>query len=168
MLGENIMWNPTAIKNLRKSLDMTQADLAAECGVTINTISRWEIGQNRPDKRSCGKLQELQSAGKNHIGKCLWCGSTHGTTVETEACARSRQEIQDFIRGADEEKSKLKGTGLWATIREGVAVTIAEETNWHLARAYQALSERSQITTRNAEEIMRELFASHTELQRHV
>lgn len=42
--------NPTSksIKELRYRLGMTQEQFAAELGVTLNTINRWENGKSQP------------------------------------------------------------------------------------------------------------------------
>jgi DNA-binding transcriptional regulator YiaG len=36
---------PTALRRLRRRLDLTQGALAARVGVTSNTVARWERGE---------------------------------------------------------------------------------------------------------------------------
>ncbi len=48
-----------AIKNIRFSLDMTQAQFAKALGVTIHSVQSWEQGINTPSERSEYKIKEL-------------------------------------------------------------------------------------------------------------
>ncbi len=41
-------WNAITIKQLRFQLGLTQASLAAEIGVALHTVQRWERGRSRP------------------------------------------------------------------------------------------------------------------------
>lgn len=36
---------PAQFRSIRLRLKLTQAELAIELGVTLNTVSRWELGQ---------------------------------------------------------------------------------------------------------------------------
>lgn len=53
------MWNHNEILKLRKHFKMTQSDFAKELKTTNITISRWESGQSRPNKKGTAKLDEL-------------------------------------------------------------------------------------------------------------
>lgn len=49
----------TAIKALRLALGLTQAELAHQLGVAIQTVNRWETGKYQPDPRSRRALERL-------------------------------------------------------------------------------------------------------------
>jgi transcriptional regulator with XRE-family HTH domain len=46
------------IREARKALALTQGQLAAECGVRIGTVNRWENG-SLPDPRNMLRLAEV-------------------------------------------------------------------------------------------------------------
>lgn len=50
-LGRRIRW-------LRRDRQWTQYDLAAESGVSRNTLSRWEIGARMPDVESLWRIAD--------------------------------------------------------------------------------------------------------------
>ena len=54
-------FRPQSIEALRKQLGLTQAGLAEELDVPVNTVSRWETGATTPDARA---LAALYSIGK--------------------------------------------------------------------------------------------------------
>lgn len=41
-------WDATTVRGLRRHLDLTQDQLAAELGVRQQTVSEWETGAYRP------------------------------------------------------------------------------------------------------------------------
>lgn len=41
-----------AIRTLRKKLNMTQGELAAYMGMSVNAVSSWELGKSFPPKNS--------------------------------------------------------------------------------------------------------------------
>lgn len=47
------------IKSLRDRLGLTQKELAEAIGVTITTVSRWEMGIARPSKLALYQLKHL-------------------------------------------------------------------------------------------------------------
>jgi transcriptional regulator with XRE-family HTH domain len=49
------------IKTIRESLGMTQAQLAAELGITQSTVSRLETGDITPDRRTMLAAHALKS-----------------------------------------------------------------------------------------------------------
>lgn len=49
------------IKNIRKSLDMTQMIFAAVMGVSVKTVEAWEAGTNTPSGTARRMLYLLQS-----------------------------------------------------------------------------------------------------------
>lgn len=50
------------VRTLRKSLDLSQAELAARLGVTQSTVSRWETGELPLSKRDLLALDSLAKA----------------------------------------------------------------------------------------------------------
>ncbi|MGV0023842.1 helix-turn-helix transcriptional regulator [Phormidesmis priestleyi] len=38
----------SALRKLREELEMSQEDLARELGISLQTVSRWELGKNVP------------------------------------------------------------------------------------------------------------------------
>ena len=47
-----------AIKTLRQSQGLSQAQLADRCGVTVNAVSSWETGKAWPPKGTAEKICE--------------------------------------------------------------------------------------------------------------
>ena len=47
------------IKKLRKSLKMSQEELAGKLGVSTMTIRRWEAGTNKPSRLALRQLERL-------------------------------------------------------------------------------------------------------------
>ena len=48
---------PDTIRTIRAELGYSQAELARRMGVTVTTVSRWETGLRRPDRRSSKWLE---------------------------------------------------------------------------------------------------------------
>lgn len=53
-------WTPTAVRRLRKKLDLTQEGLARRLDVTTVSVNRWERGHNVPRGLSAKALDALQ------------------------------------------------------------------------------------------------------------
>jgi DNA-binding transcriptional regulator YiaG len=51
---------PREILTLRKTLKMTQQQLADRIGAQRHTVARWELGENEPRGANLKALQELQ------------------------------------------------------------------------------------------------------------
>lgn len=51
------------IKAIRDSLGLTQAQLAAQLGVTQSRVSRFETGEITPDRRTILAVQALRASG---------------------------------------------------------------------------------------------------------
>ena len=49
------------ISSYRKDLNLSQADLAVRLGVTQSTVSRWETGELKIDKRTELSLDALKA-----------------------------------------------------------------------------------------------------------
>jgi putative transcriptional regulator len=47
------------VKELRYRLGMTQEQFAAQLGVTLNTINRWENGKSQPSPLALEKITQL-------------------------------------------------------------------------------------------------------------
>jgi DNA-binding transcriptional regulator YiaG len=54
-----ILWDQTAIKALRKHMDLTQADFSQELGVRRQTVSEWESGVYLPDRATSKHFDRL-------------------------------------------------------------------------------------------------------------
>ena len=52
-------FRPQSIEALRKQLGLTQAGLAEELDVPVNTVSRWETGATTPDARALAALYSV-------------------------------------------------------------------------------------------------------------
>jgi transcriptional regulator with XRE-family HTH domain len=133
---------------------VTQKELGEACEVTTTTVSRWETGGSSPDRRAASVVRKIKNGDVSFGKKCLWCGTLHGTDVESELCKRSQATLRAQIQAADDEKVTLKASGMLANIR-GRAVS----TGTDLMASYCGLAESEGIHLRNAEEIMREVFA---------
>jgi transcriptional regulator with XRE-family HTH domain len=53
------MFNVEQVRSIREKIGITQAELAAKCGVTVTTVSRWETGKSSPDRRAQVILLQL-------------------------------------------------------------------------------------------------------------
>ena len=51
-----------ALRTARDAAGLTQAELAAKCGVTVTTVSRWESGSNPPAIKAMRKLRKALPA----------------------------------------------------------------------------------------------------------
>ena len=61
---------PREILTLRKTLKMTQQQLADRIGAQRHTVARWELGDNEPRGANLKALRELQErAGKRSARK---------------------------------------------------------------------------------------------------
>lgn len=47
-----------ALRLARDLAELTQAELAAKCGVTVTTVSRWESGRNPPALKAMRKIRK--------------------------------------------------------------------------------------------------------------
>lgn len=52
-------FTPDAIRKLRKALGLTQESFAAELGVHVSNVSRWEGGCSTPSRWSQHRLGEI-------------------------------------------------------------------------------------------------------------
>lgn len=54
-------FNAQEIKNIRNTLQMTQATFAAVMGVSVKTVEAWEVGTNKPIGTSRRMLSMLKA-----------------------------------------------------------------------------------------------------------
>jgi DNA-binding XRE family transcriptional regulator len=54
-----IVWNQNAIRALRKTMGLTQAQFAEELGVRRQTVSEWENGVYEPERSTAKHLQRI-------------------------------------------------------------------------------------------------------------
>ena len=50
---------PKEIKALRKALNLTQSEFARKLKIDVITVSRWELGKQRPQQAVLKRLQRL-------------------------------------------------------------------------------------------------------------
>ena len=60
MVGETEKSISEMIKELRIALDMTQEQFAANIGVTVSTINRWENNKGNPSPLAMLRIERLQ------------------------------------------------------------------------------------------------------------
>ena len=53
------MWTDARIRMLRQALGLTQESFAAELGVNVTTVVRWERGLSRPTRLALRQLEEV-------------------------------------------------------------------------------------------------------------
>ena len=71
--------DPAAFRSLRKSRGVTQGWVAKQCGCSIPTISRWELGEKRVSRELETRLQairdEIAAKAYEDVAACWSCGS---------------------------------------------------------------------------------------------
>ena len=87
------------IRNARKSLDLTQRQLAEKIGVSNTSISNWEKGLSRPDADLIQKLCEVLHLQPNDIY------GTNDAPVESGRRVVSDEDIKFALFGGDGEIS---------------------------------------------------------------
>lgn len=99
--------NPQQIRQLRQSMQLTQAQFASTLGVGFVTVNRWENGQTKPSKLGLQKLRQFSEACSNNAAACL--GSE--TTSEAGADAASEERL-DFLGDANAVRVLVEGDRL--------------------------------------------------------
>jgi DNA-binding transcriptional regulator YiaG len=66
---------PGLVKEVRRSLDLTQEQLAHELGVTFSTVNAWENGRHRPIPALLAALRRL-SAQPGNAGESVHAPSS--------------------------------------------------------------------------------------------
>ena len=49
------------VKELRTRMGLTQEELAAEIGVTVSTVNRWENSRSKPNRLALRRIEELKA-----------------------------------------------------------------------------------------------------------
>lgn len=63
------MQNP--IKTRREELKLSQGEIAARVGVRAMTVSRWERGNNLPNKKHWPKIEEVMGITPSRLVECV-------------------------------------------------------------------------------------------------
>ena len=101
------------IKEIRKTLNLTQSQLAAKLDVTLGTISNWESGKvTIPElrKEQVMKLVEKYEQGNFNIGSDS-PGAGKGNTINTdlsEALIKAIEEISAQRRLVEQAQQQVK------------------------------------------------------------
>ncbi len=69
--GTTVRISAQGIKKLREKKKITQAQLAAMLGVTLHTVSMWEMGRSVPRKEMKAKLCAIRKMGKRELAAAL-------------------------------------------------------------------------------------------------
>ena len=64
-------FSPAALKNNRKRLSLSQADVGVLLGTSTNTVLRWEAGSSKPRGANLPKIAELSKLGKKEAKQRL-------------------------------------------------------------------------------------------------
>ena len=72
------MWNSESIKELRKSLDLSQSEFSKKLGIREQTVSEWETGVYSPRG---GSITLLDIAAKEVHGDKIICGVFNRTKM---------------------------------------------------------------------------------------
>lgn len=60
IVKEPFMDNIVNIKELRSSLNMTQAEFSKSYGIPFRTVQNWEYGERKPDKTAQSYLKVIK------------------------------------------------------------------------------------------------------------
>src|SRR5215469_13920295 len=99
--------NPERIRHLRKSLDLTQQQLAELLGVSFVTLNRWENGQSKPSAMGLAKLQELEGRSGAHPESLGDSGAGSALAASHDATPRL-----DFLGDANALRVLVEGERL--------------------------------------------------------
>ena len=92
-----VAWSGERIKNLRKSLNVSQAWLADILDVTIRTVSRWETGKVYPTSKIIRRLEAL--AKKKQTGTSLPLSSGQTTLSELiRSITQNFKALQQLVK----------------------------------------------------------------------
>ncbi len=58
-MKQTINCTPSFIKKLRKSLGLTQEEMAKRLGVSFTSVNRWENGQTQPTQLAKRQIESL-------------------------------------------------------------------------------------------------------------
>ncbi len=113
------------IKKLRKKINLTQTELADECGVTLRTVQNWEKGETIPEsKRKLLEsiVEKYEKISQNILGNTNNIKSNNINSDETimkiaevfekqlrvkdEQISKSQEQIDRLISLLEKEKTK--------------------------------------------------------------
>jgi len=96
------------IRNLRKKSGMTQTQLAEQLGVTYQTVSKWEKGENAPDLAMFPPLTRILDVSADYL-----------LGLDTSSAEKRRQELQErYIRLCSEHKYEERLLVIRQLVRE--------------------------------------------------
>lgn len=101
--------NASTIKSFRKSLDLSQEELANILNVSMQTVSRWERGVNRLSRLSKDRVEEINNLVKSALRIMKrkeaerWLTEPNAkldgkTPLEYASNPRGRERIMDILR----------------------------------------------------------------------
>ncbi len=64
----NLKMDAQEIKNIRKSMDLTQEAFARFLNVSLRSVAGWEAGRCHPRGLYLAKIKEVQNTPKDHLG----------------------------------------------------------------------------------------------------
>jgi len=99
----------STIKSFRKSLDLSQEELANILNVSMQTVSRWERGVNRLSRLSKDRVEEINNLVKSALRTMKrkeaerWLTEPNAkldgkTPLEYASNPRGRERIMDILR----------------------------------------------------------------------
>ena len=89
----------TTIRRLRRTKGLTQEDLAAKLGITVQTVSRWGNGVNYPDVTMLPELASLFEVTADHLLGIRKTPKSRKLLKTTEVLELdSREEAEDLVK----------------------------------------------------------------------
>ncbi len=68
-MNEETLYTPQRIKELRKSLELSQEAMADRLSVSFASVNRWENGQTTPSKLAKVQIDALYNEARKHISQ---------------------------------------------------------------------------------------------------
>ena len=69
--GRKLRFTPDTLKRLRKTLNVTQMEMAKLLGVSHNAVWQWEAGRARPRAKALAGMRKLRGIGKRRARTLL-------------------------------------------------------------------------------------------------
>ena len=155
------VFQASMLVDLRRNLDLNQAELAELLDVPVNTLSRWERGINVPDANA---LAALFSIAKEHGETPEFFKQREGTIVNREVREKLVIQWDRQILVPNEGYAKALVPGLWEYCRllfpriEGMyGIVYGSSIQWDLQQILRQWNLEVRIIYYNAdEELVRE------------